>query len=480
MQELTYAALVPHPPILIEAVGAAEAAAVTATRGALARVAKEAAAREPDAVIIISPHGPVFRDAVAVEARAATAGDLGQFGAPEVRLDLPVAQELAYLVMQAVETAGIPTAAVTAESAAEWGAAQLDHGSLVPLWLLQQAGLSCPVLPVAVSMLPRHRLYAVGQAIQAALEAWGRRAVVLASGDLAHRLSPAATLGYHPAAGAFEQQVLAALAEADLAALFAIDPVLCEQAAECGLRSLLILSGVLDGIRVEPRLYSYEAPFGVGYAVVSFNPDGPDPARHLTPHLEAARRERIQSLRASEHPVVRLARTAVEHRVREGLELDLSAGAPYEGTALPFPPGPDGLPDRAGVFVSLKVDGVMRGCMGTDGPTRPSLALEIMQAAVDAAVGDDRFPPVEPEELDDLQYTVDILADPEPVTGPADLAPNRYGLLAVDGDARGLILPDMDGVETPEQQVALACEKAGTSPDSPAIRLYRFAVRRFR
>lgn len=480
MQELVYAALVPHPPVLIPAVGGEESDQARATREAMVRLCREVQALHPDVVVIISPHGPVFRDAVAVEMRPSVSGDLGAFGAPGLRLEAPVAQELAELMASAVRTAGVEVAPVTAETAPEWGAEKLDHGVLVPLQFLREAGVKCPVLPLQMAMIPRHRLYAAGQAMQAAIGAYGRRAAVLASGDLSHKLTPDAPGGFEPTAAEFDRQVVEALGAGRLERLFHLEHDLCERAGECGFRPLLMLAGVLDGLGARPRTLSYEAPFGVGYAVVALDPQGPDPARRLLPGVEAARLAQMAERRAQEHPLVQLARMAVEHYVRDGLELDFSAGAPHDGTALPLLAELHGLPDRAGVFVCLKVDGMLRGCMGSVQPSRPSLALETAQSAVDAAVHDSRFPPVEPEELGELEYQVDLLSDLEPVASPAELDPKRYGVVVVKEEASGVLLPDLEGIDTVADQIAVACEKASLDPDQAGLQVFRFTVRRFR
>jgi len=348
---------------------------------------------------------------------------------------------------------------------------------MVPLLFLHEAGWRGAVLPVAVGMLPLLQLYAFGQALQRAIEATGKRTVVLASGDLSHRLSTEAPDGFAPEGAEFDREVVESLGRGDLAALFTIESDLRERAGECGYRPLLMLAGVLDGQKVKPQVFSYEHPYGVGYAVSSLEPAGADSARHLRPALVAARGERLTRRREAAHPVVQLARAALEHHVRTGLVLDFSAGAPHEGTA-PWAL-PKGLPDQAGVFVTLSVDGDLRGCMGTMGPTEPTLALEIVRNAIMAGRDDPRFSPVEEEELPDLEYKVDLLEAPEPVSDLDQLDPLAYGVIVAKGEQVGLLLPDLPGIATPLQQVGIACRKAGLEPDEPGISVQRFRVRRF-
>ncbi len=163
---------------------------------------------------------------------------------------------------------------------------------------------------------------------------------------------------------------------------------------------------------------------------------------------------------------------------RQALERFLAEGRLPAPDPRRLPPAP-GLPEQAGVFVSLHDrEGHLRGCVGTFLPTRPSLWEEIAVNAVAAATQDPRFPPVRPEELADLRIKVDILTPPEPVTSPDELDPKRYGVLVTDGERRGLLLPDIPGVESVAQQLAIARQKAGIEPDAP-VEIFRFAVRRF-
>jgi AmmeMemoRadiSam system protein A len=117
--------------------------------------------------------------------------------------------------------------------------------------------------------------------------------------------------------------------------------------------------------------------------------------------------------------------------------------------------------ERAGVFVSLKKHGQLRGCIGTIAPTCPCIADEIIQNAISAGTKDPRFSPVRESELDDIVYSVDVLGEPEPVDDVSQLDVIRYGVIVSSGYKRGLLLPNLEGVDTVEQQVEIARQKAG-------------------
>lgn len=166
-------------------------------------------------------------------------------------------------------------------------------------------------------------------------------------------------------------------------------------------------------------------------------------------------------------PHVALAMTAIENYLRVGNLPDIPLDTPDEL-----------LSTTAGAFVCLKRDGQLRGCIGTIEPVMDNLALEIMENAVSAATRDPRFMPVEMRELDGIDCSVDVLSPSEPVHDIRELDPKRYGVIVESGGRRGLLLPDLDGVETAEQQIDIASRKAYIRSNEP-IKLYRFEVLRY-
>jgi len=167
------------------------------------------------------------------------------------------------------------------------------------------------------------------------------------------------------------------------------------------------------------------------------------------------------------HPVVKLAKDSVELYIREHKVL------PVRDEDLT----PE-MKARSGVFVCLKVRGMLRGCIGTFQPAEKDVAAEIVRNAVSAATCDPRFACVRADELPNLEYSVDVLTAPEQVNSQADLDPKRYGVIVKAGGRRGLLLPDLEGVDTVEEQVGIAMHKAGIPPGAP-VTLFRFEVKRY-
>ena len=139
----------------------------------------------------------------------------------------------------------------------------------------------------------------------------------------------------------------------------------------------------------------------------------------------------------------------------------------------------DDLEKKGACFVTLhKPDGSLRGCIGTILPVRGSLKDETKENAVSAAIRDPRFDPLTKEELEDLDISVDVLGSPELINAIEQLDHKLYGVIVSDGARRGVLLPDLDGVESVDQQLQIAMQKAGIPPGTP-IAVERFKVSRY-
>jgi AmmeMemoRadiSam system protein A len=168
----------------------------------------------------------------------------------------------------------------------------------------------------------------------------------------------------------------------------------------------------------------------------------------------------------NEHPLVQLARKTIETYLKHNLVIEPPAVLTPE------------MKERAGVFVSLHRNGDLRGCIGTFQPTTANVAKEIINNAIESATRDPRFPPMSPEELEGLDISVDVLSPPEPVATKAELDPANYGVIVRSGPRRGLLLPDLPGVETADQQIAISKRKAGIEAEAE-VELFRFKVKRY-
>jgi AmmeMemoRadiSam system protein A len=459
--------IAPHPPIMVREVGRTDADVTKASARAVDTARLLLERYQPDTIVLMSPHATAYRDAFTVTTASRLRGDLGQFGAPSVALDVAGDPGLAAAILTAADAAGVP--AVARPESRPNADDELDHGVLVPMAFLDRAG-RWPLVELSLSYLPYGTHRAFGAAVRTAAVGLGRRVAFVASGDCSHRLLPTAPAGYAPTAHFFDERLVEALTVGDFEALATIDPALVEAAGECGLRSFITLGGFLAGSGAVPRVLAYEGPWGVGYLTAVFAP-----AEALTQLLAAAEGavgapatppsgSKGGSKGGEESEIVLLARHTIERFVRDG--------AVDHPVRLADP----SLPSRAGAFVSIHEHGELRGCIGTIGPTRDTLAEEVVHNAIEAATRDPRFPPIEADELDELEIKVDVLHEAE-ACGMEDLDPCTYGVIVSCDRRRGLLLPDLEGVDTAEQQVDIAKRKGGISPSENA-HLERFKVDR--
>lgn len=455
---LDAAFVVPHPPLIIPAVGRGEQAKIQATIDAYDEVGRRISKLAPETVIIISPHATAYADYFHISPAAGARGDMVRFRAHDTELTCRYDEELVECLSSITASAGFPAGADYERDA------ELDHGTYIPLHFIDKFYGGFKVVRIGLSGLGPLEHYHLGEMLTEAVEQTDRRAVIVASGDLSHKLTADGPYGFAPEGPAFDEQITKALAMGDFLQLLSFEESFCDRAAECGLRSFQIMAGALDGKALDCELLSYEGPFGVGYAVASFYVTGEDASRCFASQYAQRAREAVEAARAEEDAYVALARASIESFVSQGTPLSL----------------PDDLPDemmneRAGIFVSLHEHGRLRGCIGTTTPTSSCVAEEIIRNGICACSEDPRFMPVRPHELDQLEISVDVLGEAEHVDSASLLDPRRYGVIVTNGYRRGLLLPMLDGIDTPEEQIAIAKRKAGIGEHEPCS-LQRFEV----
>lgn len=424
--------VLPHPPIALSAIGKGEEAKIQSTIEGFRQVAREIAVLQPETIVISSPHSPLYGDAFFVSDNLRELGDFGRFRAKEVKVDVKTDLDFVQALKRSNRNFLVGSSEVP----------ELDHGVMVPLHFIKQAYPDFKLVRIGLSMLPFDTHVAIGKTIRDVAESLGRRIVFIASGDLSHRLAHDGPYGYAKEGPRFDKIIQSVLENGDFEKLRSISAGMCEQAGECGYRSLVILSGVVDGMGFSAKLHSYEGTFGVGYATASFLP---------------------KSMKAQD-PYLRLARLSVENYVRNHRETELPLDTPDEL-----------LKKRAGVFVSLHRRGQLRGCIGTISPTQFCVGKEVLRNAVSACSEDPRFYPVRPEELSELVYNVDVLLPPETIQYASQLDVKKYGVIVSKGHRKGLLLPDLDGVDTIAKQIEIALSKGGIEADEDYV-LQRFEV----
>jgi len=463
--------LVPHPPLIFPEVGQGRQDDIAATVEAYRVMASEVAAEAPDLIVVVSPHSHMYADYIHVSPGKGAEGDMRQFGVRGVNIKAAYDAEFAEALALECAAEDLPAGTLGERDSA------LDHGTSIPVRYINEAfeakGSGTPpprYIRAGVSGLPLSEHYRFGQMIARTAEKLGRKTVVTASGDLSHKLADKGPYGYAPEGPEFDKLICETARDGDFSRLFDMEGAFCEQAGECGHRPLVVMAGALDRKAVDSKLYSYEGPFGVGYAVASFIVKGEDAGRNfLDRYLEAAL-DRASKRREGESPHVALARQTVENYVKTGRMYKNPEPLPEELAQ-----------ERAGVFVSIKKYGELRGCIGTITSVTGCIGEEIRANAVSASTRDPRFDAISEDELPFLEYSVDVLAPSEPVESADDLDPSRYGVIVSLGGKRGLLLPDLEGIDDAETQVSIAMRKAGIAErDRERVKLERFEVIRHR
>ena len=450
--------MVPHPPLIVPAVGRGSEEEVRETIDAYDRVADEIAALKPETIIITSPHATMYSNYFHISPGQGAKGSFADFGAPQVKFDETYDSGLWDLIASLAEAEDFP-AGIEGERKA-----QLDHGTMVPLWFIRKKYSNFKIVRIGLSGLPLTDHYHLGELIKAAVEKTGRRAVFVASGDLSHKLQYHGPYGFAPEGPVYDERIMDVCGRAAFGELFDFDEDFCDKAAECGHRSFVIMAGAFDGLKIKATRFSHQDVTGVGYGICSFYPEGPDETRRFRKLRIEEEERKLAALAENSDDYVKLARRSLESYVLRKETIEVPKGLPAEMYS-----------KQAGVFVSIHKQGSLRGCIGTILPTEDNVAAEIIQNAISASSFDPRFDPITADELKYLEINVDVLGEPEDIDSPSQLDVKRYGVIVSSGGKRGLLLPDLEGVDTVEDQIDIARRKAGIRPGE-RLKLQRFEV----
>lgn len=259
---LVYSAIVPHPPILIPNIGKENINKLESTVRSFEKIKSDLKKKEIDTIFIISPHGSVQPEAFTINLSPEFYCDFKNFGDLETKRTWAGDIGLAHRIREQLETKAPLQMTTTHE---------LDHGSAVPLFLLTSELKNVKIIPLYYSGLNYDAHFKFGQLLQRELLFHKEKIAVIASGDLSHRITKDSPAGYNAKGKKFDKKFIDLLRQNKTEEILKMDHELIHEAGECGLRSILILLGILDGIKHVPKLHSYEYPFGVGYLTMSFD-----------------------------------------------------------------------------------------------------------------------------------------------------------------------------------------------------------------
>ncbi len=316
---------------------------------------------------------------------------------------------------------------------------QKEHSIEVQLPFLQYFQPSIKMVPIILGYVDGAVYKEIGKEIARALKELGKKVVIIASSDMTH---------YEPQESAQrkDNQAIAAILSMNedelLKRVHELDISMCGLAPVI---SLLSAAKQLGASRAELVKYQTSGDTNGDYSsVVGY-------AGIIIKEMSS---------------ITRLAKETVETYIKTGKITQIAEPPPE-------------MKGQSGVFVSIHKQGALRGCIGTFEPTEDNVAREIITNAISAATHDPRFSPIKAGELEDLDYSVDVLTKPEPITDETSLNTKKFGAIVQSGWRRGLLLPDLEGVDAVDDQIAICRQKAGICPDEP-IKLYRFEVKRYK
>ena len=454
---LKAAFMLPHPPLIVSEIGKGREEDIIKTKTSYEKVTEKIENINPDTIIISSPHTKTYSDGFYISKGDSLTGTFENFGAKQVSFKEEIDNEL----VEEIEKCNDENYKILYETRDD---IELDHGTMVPLYFIRKRNIKAKIIVVGLSGLPLIEHYRFGMLLQKAINNSNKRVVYIASGDLSHKLQTYGPYGYAKEGPEYDKQIMEVCGKAKFLELLKFKLEFLEKAAECGHRSFTIMAGTFDKLNVDSKEYSHEDITGVGYGICSFYPQGENKERNFYEQYLIQEEKRV----ISKDELVNLARKTIENYITKNITITVPEDASDEITK-----------NKAGVFVSLHKFGELRGCIGTFLPTKSSIAEEIIRNAIAAATEDYRFDRVTEEELKYLEINVDVLNEPVKINSIDELDAKKYGVIVYSGFKRGLLLPDIEGVDTVEQQINIARRKGNIEPDEE-ITIEKFEVVRHR
>ena len=424
---------VPHPPIIMKEIGGDDIKRADSTIKSYEKVAEEIAALKPETIIITSPHSIMYGDYFHISPGTSAKGSMARFGRPEISFEVEYDEELVKELSDEAENIDFPAGTLGEKNP------ELDHGTMVPLYFINQKYNDYKLVRIGLSGLTLKEHYKLGMMIKDAIDKLDRRVVFIASGDLSHKLLKDGPYGLTPEGLEYDRRIMEVLGKGEFDKLFEFDENFLDKAAECGHRSFCIMAGALDGTDVESTELSHEGPFGVGYGICTFkikDNSKKNPEREFLKVMREKRIRKLDEIKSNEDAYISLARATIDSYINDGIRPDIPENLPEEM-----------LNERAGV-----------------------------SNAIAASTRDPRFSPIKPDELDYLDINVDVLAEPEDISSKDELDVKRYGVIVRKDGKQGLLLPNLDGVDSVDEQVSIALQKAGLSPYCEGYEMQRFEV----
>ncbi|PKM67927.1 MAG: hypothetical protein CVU95_04585 [Firmicutes bacterium HGW-Firmicutes-2] len=463
----------PHPPVAIPGVGQGRERAISKTLDGYRTIAQKIKKIKPETIVVVTPHGHTFSNGISLVGTSNVQGDLKGFGVSDVSMSKKINLPLTHLIQMAFEENDLVSVVLDEVIAKSYGTQpKIDHGALVPLYFVDEVYDDYQVVHVTPCGLSARDHYNYGVAMKNVIMSFDETVVMICSGDLSHALTDDGPYTYNPYGKLFDALVVEAITEKSPEVLLKLTPKEVSDAAQCGLNSYLMGFGMMDGYDYHSEVISYEGPFGVGYLTGYLANDFTTLTKSKQIEWDAEAIKAYEEKKKLEDGFVKIARQSIEHYVRTSRKIgrEVAMALVDKDTLKEL------MHQKAGAFVSIHKEGNLRGCIGTIEAACGDLLDEIIHNAISACSSDPRFNPIEERELTMLEIKVDRLYPSERIESLEDLDVKKYGVIVEEGHKRGLLLPNLEGVDTTLQQVEIAKKKAGITKDSFTI--YRFEVER--
>ena len=452
--------ITPHPPIALPGIGQGEEKKAQHTIDGMNETARLISEIKPKTIAVITPHGNVFSDALCINTKSELRGDFSRFRHREISLSFKNDTDKAHKMCTELVAGGISCLSLNDDTAKKYHiGTEIDHGVLVPLYFVMQKYTDFKLIHISIGFLSNTEMYEAGRIMSEILDEGD---VVIVSGDLSHKLTDSGPYSYDPMGPVYDKYIKDAIESQRYIDILDIDGDMLERAGQCAQKPLEMLVGAIDCHETKSEVFSYEGPYGVGYMTAHISRGAKSDKSAMHEYMT----RKTQTAKPAKHSneYVALAEKTIHEYIENGMKIDV-----------PDDLSPEFYSQRNGVFVSIKKEGRLRGCIGTIEPVRKNIAQEIIDNAISAATRDPRFDPIEPHELSRLSISVDVLFPPEDIKSRDELDVKEYGVIVSRGFRKGLLLPNLEGVDTVDYQISIALQKAGISP-SDDYKMQRFKV----
>lgn len=470
------AIVVPHPPMIIPMIGHGDERKIETTLESYRLAAKYIKETSPDIVVILTASDDKVRDFFQIYPGSEAFGDFEEFGAKSLKINVNYNAEFIHALCEEAKHMEFPAKASYSINP------KLDYKSLVPIYFLKEVygRIGFPnIVRINTANLPEADHYRMGMLIRDTANLLGFKVSIIASADFSGKINPDSPSGYSPDGKQYDVAIGDILETSDFSKLFDFSKSFTNKAGATDHNVLLTMAGCFDRMKIQSAKASYEDTLGVGYGVFLHMLSGKDDDRnYLEQYYEKISEEELlieqqnreeeekESVKETKNDdfYIKLAKFAVETYVSNGRLPKVPLNIPI-----------DMMDRRAGVFVSIFENGLLRGCIGTITPESDSVAQEIISNAALASTSDKRFNPVHASEFKNLSYVVDVVTNLEKIKYPSELDIDKYGLVVTRGLKKGVLLPRTEGIRTVSDQIKIAKERAGIKFSEDVI-LHRFEV----